>query len=115
MMVLIVALAAASLVGAVFLLVASFAVRRFVRWPATIARDDVPVTILKPLHGKDAQLYENLRSLCDQRYRYYQIVFGVHDADDPAIPVVKRLIAEFPDKDLALVVNPSVAGNNFKV
>jgi ceramide glucosyltransferase len=115
MMILVAALAAVSLTGAVFLLAASLAVRRFVERPTETTSVGAPVTILKPLHGEDAQLYENLRSFCEQRYSAYQIVFGVRDLDDRAIPVVERLIAEFPGKDLVLVVDPTVVGSNFKV
>jgi ceramide glucosyltransferase len=115
MIILVVALAAVSLSGAVFLLAAALAVWRFTGRPIEAAGIDIPVTILKPLHGEDAQLYENLRSFCEQRHTAYQIVFGVRDMDDRAIPVVERLIAEFPDKDLALVVDPTIVGNNFKV
>ncbi|MDB5405725.1 MAG: hypothetical protein JWL84_637 [Rhodospirillales bacterium] len=115
MIVLIGAVAAVSLMGALFLLTASIAVGRFVQRPPVTVGSGVPVTILKPLHGEDAQLYENLRSFCEQRYAAYQIVFGVRDSDDRAIPVVERLIGEFPSRDLSLVVDPTIVGNNFKV
>jgi ceramide glucosyltransferase len=115
MIILVAALAALSIAGAVFLLAAAIAVRRFVERPGGTVSVGVPVTILKPLHGEDARLYENLRSFCEQRYSAYQIVFGVRDSGDRAIPVVQRLIAEFPGKDLALVVDPTVVGSNFKV
>jgi ceramide glucosyltransferase len=115
MIILVAAFAVVSLLGAVFLLSASVVVRRFVRRPGETASTGVPISILKPLHGEDARLYENLRSFCEQRYPAYQIVFGVRDSDDRAIPVVERLIAEFPGKDLALVVDPTVVGSNFKV
>lgn len=108
-------LAAASLAGAVYVLLAALAVRRFTRPPVIRAAEPMPVTMLKPLYGEDAELYENLRSFCTQRHSCFQIVFGVRDAADPAIAVVRRLIAEFPDKDLALVVDLRVAGANFKV
>lgn len=73
-----------------------------------------PVTILKPICGLDAGLYENLRSFCRQDYPQYQIVFGVQDAADPAVMEIKRLIEEFPHADIALVVDSSVVGPNFK-
>jgi len=73
------------------------------------------VTILKPLCGLDPQLYENLRSFCDQEYEDFQVIFGVRDADDAAIAVVQRVIAEFPERDLKLVVDPRVRVVNLKV
>jgi ceramide glucosyltransferase len=107
--------AAVCLVGAVYLLLAAWAVRRFARIPIVVVASPVPVTVLKPLHGKDAWLYENLRSFCTQRHPRFQIIFGVRDPVDPATAVVRRLIAELPERDLALVVDPSISGNNFKV
>lgn len=73
------------------------------------------VTILKPVCGLDVALYENLRSFCHQDYPQYQVVFGVQHVADPAIPVIERLIAEFPNIDIALIVDSRVAGANLKV
>ncbi len=74
-----------------------------------------PVTVLKPLCGNDGHLYENLRSFCEQDYPRYQVIWGVRDPDDPAVPVVHRLIREFPDLDLTLVTNGRLSGTNLKV
>ncbi|MGH7707114.1 MAG: bacteriohopanetetrol glucosamine biosynthesis glycosyltransferase HpnI [Vulcanimicrobiaceae bacterium] len=103
-----------SLAGIAYL---GFAIQRVVafRKPAGPTVDQPPVTILKPLCGAESQLYENLRSVCDQSYPAYQIVFGVRDRDDPAIAVVDRIIAEFPALDLALVVDAHVSTANPKV
>jgi ceramide glucosyltransferase len=74
-----------------------------------------PVTIFKPLKGMDEGLEENLRSFFEIDYPVYQLVFGVADADDPAAPVVRRLLAQFPDRDAQLVVGAPVFGLNPKV
>src|SRR5712691_1343677 len=70
------------------------------------------VTILKPLRGNDGQLYENLRSFCLQDYRSFEIVFGVRDLHDPAVPVVERLRHEFPGLELKLVADSRTIGTN---
>ena len=44
-----------------------------------------PVSILKPLKGTDPEMYESFRSHCLQDFPEYEIIFGVSDADDPAI------------------------------
>jgi len=108
-------LAGICLAGSLYLLLAAGAVRRFARASIPRAVAPIPVTILKPLHGEDAQLYENLHSFCTQHYPCFQVIFGVRDPADPAIPIVRRLIAALPDCDIALVVDPSVSGSNYKV
>ncbi len=75
-----------------------------------------PVTILKPLRGDEPALSRNLASFCDQDYPApVQIVFGVQAADDKAIDIVKRLQADFPDRDTRLIVDPATHGANRKI
>lgn len=74
-----------------------------------------PVTVLKPLKGKDVELFENLRTLCEQDYRRFQIVFGVADGHDPAVEVVHELQRLYPRLDIELVVDRRVYGTNYKV
>jgi ceramide glucosyltransferase len=74
-----------------------------------------PITVLKPLHGDEPLLEQALASVCAQDYPDYQVVFGVSDAADPALAVVTRLRARFPDCDIAVVVNPARHGTNGKV
>lgn len=73
------------------------------------------VTVLKPLCGAEPELYACLRSFCEQDYSDMQVIFGVADANDGAVPIVERLIADFPDRDLSLVVDSAVHGANLKV
>ena len=54
------------------------------------------VSILKPLKGTDPEMYESLRSHCLQDYPEYEIIFGVSEANDPAIQFVERIKTEFP-------------------
>jgi len=74
-----------------------------------------PVTILKPLCGAEPDTYECLRSFCVQDYPHYQVVFGVSDADDPVVPIVRRLQREYPLRDLSLVIERRSHGSNRKV
>jgi ceramide glucosyltransferase len=74
-----------------------------------------PVTILKPLKGTDPQMYESFRSHCLQDYSEYEIIFGVSDADDPAIALVKQLQAEFPSHHIRLMTCSEILGTNVKV
>jgi ceramide glucosyltransferase len=74
-----------------------------------------PLTVLKPVCGAEPELSRCLRSFCVQSYPEYQVIFGVRDAGDPAIKVIKRLIAEFPERDLMLLVDGRIHGSNLKV
>lgn len=55
-----------------------------------------PVSILVPIRGLDAGATENWASLCVQNYPEYEVLFGVVDLDDPAIPVLQELAVQFP-------------------
>jgi ceramide glucosyltransferase len=107
---------AAAIVGCLYALFAAWVARRFTRG-AAVAADSYPaVTLLKPLHGSEPGLYANLARFCAQDYPGpVQVVFGVVDAADPAIAIVRRLIAAFPDCDLELLINSRRYGTNRKV
>jgi ceramide glucosyltransferase len=112
---------AAAAIGCCYALFAAVAARRFAGGSFAGGTDVVPanlppVTILKPLHGAEPDLYAHLAGFCRQDYPSpVQIVFGVADATDPAIAAVRRLIADFPERDLALVINARRHGANAKV
>ena len=107
--------AVANLAAVAYVLTATRLVDRFRPQRRAAGGFRPPVTILKPLCGLDAGLYENLRSFCVQDYPGYQVVFGVREAADPAVPVVRRLIEELPQVDISLVVDGTVIGPNLKV
>ena len=78
-------------------------------------REFMPVSVMIPLHGADFQAYQNYAELCRQDYPEYQIVFGVRDSTDSSVPIVEKLIAQFPDRDIALMISDKVIGQNLKV
>ncbi len=73
------------------------------------------VTVLKPLCGAEPDLYECLRSFCEQDHPQFQIIFGVADPEDPALGAVRRLQAEFPGLDLQVVADDRQHGTSRKV
>ncbi len=75
----------------------------------------VGVSVLKPLCGAEPRLYENLQTFCDQRHGHFQLVLGVSSPDDPAIAVVRRLQAAYPQHDIELAIDTRVHGSNLKV
>ena len=85
-------LLAGSVVYCVLILVAT---RRYLSVRLGTASLLGPVSILKPLCGHDDGLEQNLRSFFSQSYPQFEILLGVHKADDPAAVVAEKLIAEF--------------------
>jgi ceramide glucosyltransferase len=73
------------------------------------------VSILKPLRGTDPEMYESFRSHCLQDYLDYEIIFGVSDANDPAVQLVEQLKSEFPQRTIRLMVCHENLGANIKV
>lgn len=74
-----------------------------------------PVSILKPLCGLDRETYRNLSSFCQQHYPRYEILFGVDNERDAAVPLIHRLMADFPRIPIRLLIGPPGAGANNKV
>ncbi len=62
------------------------------------------ISILKPLSGLDEGLEDNLRSFFQQDYSEFELLFAVRVASDPAVAVVERLRAEFPQVPVRLVL-----------
>jgi len=101
--------------GLVYMLLALAGARQFGRDRRRIdaAEANAPgfapdVSILKPVKGVDARMYEGLASHCRQQYAgRFEILFGVSSADDPAVGEIERLRREFPQCAIRLIVCPS--------
>jgi ceramide glucosyltransferase len=107
---------AAAVLGSIYLLVAAALVSGVRSHPPKAHAAHPGVTILKPVHGAEPALRDNLATFFEQTYAGpVQILFGVGDETDAAVPVVHGLIAERPDVDAALIVTHGMAGANRKV
>jgi ceramide glucosyltransferase len=73
------------------------------------------VSLLKPVKGIDFASYENFYSFCRQDYPDYEILFAANDDSDPAVPLIRRLAAEFPDRKIRLITGAAQIGANKKV
>ena len=73
------------------------------------------ISILKPLYGAELRLFDNLRSFAEQDYAGVQIVLGVRDPEDTALPIARALKHDLPACDIVIVVDPRVDGSNLKV
>ncbi|HEX4271581.1 MAG TPA: bacteriohopanetetrol glucosamine biosynthesis glycosyltransferase HpnI [Rhizomicrobium sp.] len=109
-------LAAIAVGGAGYTVLAAILVGRFMRMPQITAANTPAVTILKPLHRGEPDLSRNLETFFAQKYEgKVQIVFGVHDEADSAVPVVRALQAKYPHLDTAIVADTALYGTNAKV
>jgi ceramide glucosyltransferase len=98
-----------------YLIGSTVAALRFARRPISVPAERPPVSVLKPLHGMEPGLSENLASFVDQDYSGMQVVFGVRRGGDAALPIVRELIRNCPGQDIALVIDPHARGCNLKV
>jgi ceramide glucosyltransferase len=74
-----------------------------------------PVSLLKPVKGVDFASYENFSSFCRQNYPAYEILFAANDDADPAIPLIRRLASEFPERGIRWITGAAQTGANRKV
>lgn len=73
------------------------------------------ISILKPLKGVEEGLESYLESFYTIDYPNYELIFGVHSEDDPAIRVVEKLNARYPKISSQLVIAKNPSYNNAKV
>jgi ceramide glucosyltransferase len=74
-----------------------------------------PISNLKPLRGLDPDAYENLASFCRQDYPEYEVLFCVGDTQDPVLPVLQRLVRDFPSCSIRIIIGTDHSAANDKV
>lgn len=73
-----------------------------------------PVSVLIPVCGLEDGAERKWSSFCEQDYPEYEVLFGVRDPHDPAVPVLRALEARYPGK-VRCIVEPTVLGTNYQV
>ena len=74
-----------------------------------------PISNLKPVRGLDPDAYENFASFCRQDYPEYEVIFCVTDQTDRSVPVIQRLMREFPEGKIRLLYSAGHTAINDKV
>ena len=99
-----------TLTSSVFLLLTSAGVLRFWRDSRKIKSrqssdaDLPPVSVLKPVHGLEAQLSKNVESFFRQDYPAYEILFAADEGDDAALEVVREVSRRYPQIPCRILV-----------
>ena len=105
--------------GILFCALSLWAARDFVRAQRRVPREhpEPPsISILKPVQGLDPGLAEALRTHCTQDYPApIELLFAVRTLNDPAVPTLRALAAEFPQLRIEIVATPLVLGTNGKM
>lgn len=101
----------------VYYTLAFLAAFRFFGQNQGLAREDYtpPASLLKPVRGVDFGSYENFASFCKQDYPEYEILFAVSHDRDPAVPLIRQIMAEFPQRRIRLFTSVKEIGANRKV
>jgi ceramide glucosyltransferase len=63
------------------------------------------VTVIKPVHGLEPQLRENIESFFRQDYPRFEIFFGADTEDDAALSVVREVSASYPQIPSRIIVH----------
>lgn len=110
------ALAGLSLAGTLYTVLAGVTLHRFYTRPPPAGTRREGVTLIKPLHGAEPRLADNLAGFATQHHAGpVQMLCGVQRAGDPAIAVVEALKARFPAVRIDLVVDATPHGANPKI
>lgn len=74
-----------------------------------------PVSLLKPVRGADESTYENFESFCKVDYPEFEILFCVNELSDPAVPLIRKLMENYPQRQIRLFSDAPQVGSNRKV
>ena len=74
-----------------------------------------PITVLKPVHGLEPKLAENLASFFEQDYPNFEVVIGARDESNAALRVAREVCAKYPQIPSRIVLSGPPMFPNAKV
>lgn len=109
-------LASVALGSWVFCILAVLAARSYRRQAVPrLEGEPPPLSVLKPLHGLDEGLEENLRTFFEQDYPNYELLFAARSDSDAGLNLARRLAADYPQRPCRFFVTGEPAYPNAKV
>ncbi len=109
-------LAAIAVIGIAYQAVSLFALWRYFRKPPVRSEAAEPMTLLKPLHGAEPRLADNLATFLEQDYAApVQMVCGVGNPSDAAAGAFDAVRAGHPQCDMLLTSGHPALGANGKI
>lgn len=110
------ALSAIILGSIVYYFLGIIAARKLIRKrPEKFSDKNLSISILKPLKGVEDGLEKYLESFYNLDYPNYELIFAVHTSKDPAVEVVNKLSASYPQINARLVIAENPPYANAKV
>ena len=83
---------------------------------AAVLESSLPkVTVLKPVHGMEPRLEQNLETFFQQDYPDFEIIFGAREADNAALQVAEKVRARYPHVKSRIVLSGMPVWPNAKV
>ncbi len=108
--------------SSVFLFLVLIAAARFKKQADTarhsvsnVSTDLPPVTILKPVHGMEERLEQNLESFFQQDYPDFEIIIGARSTNDLAVALAEKLRIRYPRVKSSIVISGPPTWPNAKV
>ncbi len=101
----------------IYYLLVLYSALQFFRQPLELPAPSFmpPVSNLKPIRGLDPEAYENLASFCRQDYPDYEVIFCADRNDDLVLPVIDKLIRDFPERRIRVLFGSGRIASNDKV
>jgi ceramide glucosyltransferase len=67
------------------------------------ASSSEPLSVLKPVHGEDAELDTNLQTFFEQDYPDFELIFCARTLEDDALKLVRRLLPRYPNVSVKIL------------